>query len=85
MVRAYLILNAVLYGAFAAYAFLNPHLIADGLGAAETITSDGLYELRGVYGGVSFGIAVLCLLGGLYAKYARPALLFLLAYTGGYV
>ena len=84
MIKAFLILNTLIFVIFGAYAFLNPDLLAASLGANE-ISSDGLYELRGIYGGVSVGAGLLCLLGVLRTDMERPALYFLLAYTGGYI
>ena len=45
----------------------------------------GVFELRGIYGGVSLGAAALCLLGGLQQRFEFPALCFIAAYMGGYV
>lgn len=51
---------------------------------APTMSSDGIYELRGIYGGVSIGAAILYLAGFFKSDMQRPALYFVLAYTGGY-
>ena len=40
--------------------------------------------MRGIYGGVSLGAAILCLLGALNPRFAFPALCFVTAYMGGY-
>lgn len=45
----------------------------------------GIFEMRGIYGGVSLGAALLCLLGGLRARFEFAALCFIAAYMGGYV
>ena len=84
MVRLFLALNTVIFGVFGAFAFLNPQVFAEMLGA-PSVSSDGLYELCGIYGGVSIGAALLCLTGSARPSMERPALYFLLAYTGGYV
>ena len=82
--RTILLVYAVLFGGFGLYAFFTPEALAAGLGA-PSVSSDGLYELRGVYGGVSVGIALLCLSAVFRETMQRPALYMLLAYTGGYV
>lgn len=51
--------------------------------SAEGIS--GIFEMRGIYGGVSLGAAVLCLLGAAVRKFEFPALCFISAYMGGYV
>ncbi|MEL7486488.1 MAG: DUF4345 domain-containing protein [Pseudomonadota bacterium] len=81
--RVALLIYAILFGGFGAYAFFNPEALVRTLGATS-VSSDGLYELRGVYGGVSIGIALLCLSAVWRAALQRPALYMLLAYTGGY-
>ena len=45
----------------------------------------GTFELRGIYGGVSLGIAILCGLGALRPRFEFPALCAVAAYMGGYV
>jgi len=55
----------------------------DMLGA-PSMSGSGIYEIRSVYGGVSFAIGLLCLAGFLKANMQRPALYFILTYTGGY-
>lgn len=84
MTKLFLILNMVIFFVFGAICLVNPQALLSGVG---TVISGGdlLYEMRGIYGGVSLGAATLCLLGVLRADMARPALIFLLTYTGGYV
>ena len=51
---------------------------------APSKSSSGIYEIRSVYGGVSFAIGLLSLAGFLKTKMQRPALYFILTYAGGY-
>lgn len=62
----------------------NAPALAGNVGYVET-TSDGLYELRSNYGGVSIAAGLLCLFGAMRNAFERPALWFLLTYTGGYM
>lgn len=45
---------------------------------------NGSFEIRGIFGGVSLGGALLCLSAALKTGLIRPALWFLIAYMGGY-
>lgn len=81
--RLFLGVYAVLFAGFGAFMFMNPHVLVENLGAAG-MGSNGLYELRSNYGGVSVGIGLACLAGALKRTFERPALFVLLAYTGGY-
>jgi hypothetical protein len=83
LARIFLIVNALLFLWAGSFAFLNPEAMALTLGA-ESFSADGLHELRSSYGGVSIGIALMCLCGGLRDTFQRPALFGLAAYTGGY-
>ncbi len=83
MIRAFLGWNAFVFLGFGILMFFNPERAVDALGAT-TMSSDGIYEMRGIYGGVSFGAGLLALAGVLKTHMERPALYFLLAYTGGY-
>ena len=74
--RIFLLIQAIIFGAFGLYAFFNPHVIMEMLGAPSK-SSSGIYEIRSVYGGVSFAIGLLSLAGFLKAKMQRPALYFL--------
>ena len=83
MVRIFLIANAIGFIVFGAAAFLWPVDLANSLGIVAG-GPHGVYEVRGVYGGVSIAAGFLYALGGFSASYTRPALLFLMVYTGGY-
>ncbi|MEL6360257.1 MAG: DUF4345 family protein [Pseudomonadota bacterium] len=83
MVRLFLAVNTILFLGFGVHVFLHTPTIAENLGIGG-VNTDGLYELRSNYGGVSLGAGLLCLLGAIRAQLQRPALFFLLTYTGGY-
>lgn len=83
MARIFLFIYTLLFLSFGIYAFLNPNLIVDMMGATD-MASAGIYELRSNYGGVSMGIGLMCLAGALRPVLQRPALYVLVAYTGGY-
>jgi len=52
---------------------------------AESMSKMGIYEMRGIYGGISIGAAILFWAGFFKTDMQRPALYFLLAYMGGYI
>jgi len=79
-----LTLVSLLFAAFAAITFLDPIGMASSLGV-DVSGPNGAYELRGIYGGVSLGAALLCAAGAVRPAYSRPALWFLVTYMGGYV
>lgn len=83
-VRIFLILMAMSYAAFGTISLVDPVAMAAGLGV-EIGGPNGAYELRGVYGGISLGAALLCLSGALRAGMRRPALWFITTYMGGYL
>ncbi len=82
--RIFLLLQAIIFTAFGIYSFLNPQTTMDLLGAPE-MSNMGIYEMRGIYGGVSIGAALLFWAGFFKTNMQRPALYFILAYTGGYI
>lgn len=83
MVRAFLAIYALLFIGFGVYVFVQAPSLAENVGYGIS-SSDGLYEMRSNYGGVSIGIGLLCLAAVLRPTLERPALFCLLAYTGGY-
>lgn len=83
MTRLFLAFNVLAFGGFGLLMFFAPQTAVDFLGA-PSVSADGFYELRGIYGGVSLGAALLFLAGVLKPDMQRPALYFILAYTGGY-
>lgn len=83
MIRLFLAFNVLAFGGFGLLMFFVPQTAVDFLGA-PSMSSDGIYEMRGIYGGVSIGAALLFLAGLIKPDMQRPALYFILAYTGGY-
>jgi len=83
MTKIFLLIQGLGFGLFGLYCFFNPEFMMAGLGA-PSMSGDGLYELRGIYGGVSIGGAMVILSGFFKQTMQRPALFFILAYTGGY-
>lgn len=83
MARLFLALYALLFIAFGIYVFLQAPALAENVGYG-TPNSNGFYEMRSNYGGVSLGIGLMCLAGAVAPKFQRPALYTILAYTGGY-
>ena len=84
MVRIVLALYALLFLVFGLRSLFDPQSILTLLSATD-IGTDGIYELRGIYGGVSLGIAIMCGAAAFKPALQRPALYVLLAYMGGYV
>lgn len=82
--RIFLALTGLIFVAFGFWSITDPAEMTARLGvSAEGIS--GIFEMRGIYGGVSLGAAVLCLLGAAVRKFEFPALCFISAYMGGYV
>lgn len=84
LTRIFLVLIALMFFAFGGWSITDPVGMTKQLGV-EVSGVSGVFEMRGVYGGISLGGALLCLAGGFRAELERPALFFLLAYMGGYV
>lgn len=82
--KIFLGLMAALYLVFGLVSFFNPEAMTASLDV-EIGGPNGIYEVRGIYGGVSLAAALLCLAGAVKASMARPALWFVLIYMGGYV
>ncbi|MBY9068498.1 DUF4345 family protein [Hyphomonas sp. WL0036] len=82
--KIFLTLMAALYLAFGLLSLLNPAGMTASLDV-EIGGPNGLYEMRGIYGGVSLAAAALCAAGALRAAMTRPALWFITIYMGGYV
>ncbi len=75
---------ALMFTAFGTVTMIDPIAMAASLGV-DVSGPNGAYELRGIYGGVSFGAAALAAAGALHEQLRRPALWFLVAYMGGYI
>ena len=82
--RIFLILQAVLFGVFAVQAIMDPvgYVAQWGMNVSGR---HGAFELIGVYGGVSIGATIICVMGVLWPKYAQTALAFIVIYLGGYL
>lgn len=84
IVRIFLALVASSFALFGIISFIDPIAMASGLGVSVS-GPNGAYELRGIYGGVSLGGALLCGSGLVRPAMQRPALWFVTTYMGGYV
>lgn len=82
--RAFLLVPAASFGGFGVYAFLDPVGFVAQWGM-DVSGRHGAFELMGIYGGVSIGLAVLCLAGIVSRALMRPALITLITYLGGYL
>lgn len=82
--RIFLTAFALLFFAFGLWSMTDPAGMTTSLGV-EAGGVSGIFEVRGIYGGVSLGLAGLALAGALKADMQRPALWALTAYFGGYV
>lgn len=82
--RIFLALTALMFFAFGFWSITDPVGMTARLGVEPGGVS-GVFEMRGVFGGVSLGAALLCLLGALRARFEFAALCFVSAYMGGYV
>lgn len=83
MTRLFLALAFLSFFAFGVWALLWPLEMTSRLGM-DVAGPHGAFELRGIYGGVSLGAAILCGAGAMASNMRRPALWFLIAYMGGY-
>ena len=84
LTRFFLALTALIFFAFGTWSLLDPVGMTARLGVAAGGVA-GVFEMRGVFGGVSLGAGGLCLLGALRARFEFAALCFISAYMGGYV
>lgn len=82
--RIFLAFSALMFFAFGLWSITDPVGMTRQLGvSAEGIS--GTFEMRGIFGGVSLGAAILCALGGLRSRFEFAALCFVAAYMGGYL
>ncbi|MEL6388126.1 MAG: DUF4345 family protein [Pseudomonadota bacterium] len=81
--RIFLGAVALAFFAFGGWSLSTPLQMAGQLGV-DVSGPNGAFEMRGIYGGVSLGAAVLCLSGAVLDRMVRPALWFLVTYMGGY-
>ncbi|MEL6691487.1 MAG: DUF4345 family protein [Pseudomonadota bacterium] len=84
LTRLFLLFTALMFLAFGFWSITDPVGMTSRLGVSAEGVS-GVFEMRGIYGGVSLGAALLCLLGGLRDRFEFAALCFVAAYMGGYV
>mgnify|MGYP003627602376 FL=1 len=84
MIRLFLAAMAASFAAFGLWSLLDPLGMTSSLGV-DVSGPNGAYEMRGVYGGVSIGAAVLMAAGAIRQSLLRSALWFLVTYLGGYV
>lgn len=82
--RLFLGLTAFMFFAFGAWSITDPAGMTAQLGVEIGGTS-GLFEMRGIFGGVSLGLGALSALGSLRPRFAFAALCAIAAYMGGYV
>ncbi len=84
LIRLFLALIALMFLVFGLWSLFDPLGMTAQLGV-ETSGPNNVFEMRGIYGGVSLGAAALTGLGAAQpAGFERPALWFLAAYMGGY-
>ncbi|MEM9570849.1 MAG: DUF4345 family protein [Pseudomonadota bacterium] len=84
LTRIFLALTALMFVAFGAWSITDPVGMTARLGV-EIGGVAGVFELRGIYGGVSLGAAIICALGAGLKRFEFPALCFIATYMGGYV
>ena len=84
LTRLFLLFTALMFFAFGFWSLTDPVGMTSRLGVSAEGVS-GVFEMRGIYGGVSLGAAILCLIGGLRTRFEFAALCFVAAYMGGYV
>ena len=83
LTRVFLAALALCFAIFGTWSILDPAAMGASLGVTFA-GGNGIYEARGVYGGVSLGAAFLLLSGVFRERMIRPALWFVAAYMGGY-
>lgn len=83
-VRIFLALTALMYIAFGIWSITDPVGMVTRLGV-EIGGPSGVFEMRGIFGGVSLGLALLCALGAARPRFEFAALCGIAAYMGGYV
>lgn len=74
---------AAMFLAFGLWSLTNPAAMVQELNV-EVGGPSGIFEMRGIYGGVSLGAALLCLFGSVFRGMISPALWFVITYMGGY-
>jgi hypothetical protein len=82
-IRFFLGAMALMFTAFGLFSLFRPEIMTSSLGV-DIGGPNGTFEIRGVFGGVSLGAALLCAAGTVEKTMIRPALWFVIAYMGGY-
>lgn len=82
--RIFLSAVAIMFVAFGYWSITAPLMMTSQLGVIVSGPA-AAFEMRGVYGGISLGAAILCLGGAIHNTLQRPALYFIGTYMGGYV
>ncbi len=72
-----------MYATFGLWSLFDPAGMTQSLGVTVS-GPNGTFEMRGVFGGISLGAALMCMAGVLKPSMVRPALYFILTYMGGY-
>lgn len=84
LIRLFLILIAIMFLAFGLWSISDPLAMTSRLDV-DVGGPNALFEMRGIFGGVSLGAAMLTAAGAINPpRFERPALFFLLVYMGGY-
>jgi hypothetical protein len=84
LIRLFLALMALMFLAFGGWSLADPIGMT---GQLDVVVSgpNAAFEMRGIFGGVSLGLAAMTAAGALRpAAFQRPALFVLLVYMGGY-
>lgn len=84
LIRVFLAALALCFAIFGTWSILDPAAMGDSLGVTFA-GENGIYEARGIYGGVSLGAALLFFFGAIRERMMRPALWFVATYMGGYI
>lgn len=84
MTRIFLGVTALMFFAFGFWSITDPVGMTTRLGV-EAGGVAGTFEMRGIYGGVSLGAAIMCLLGAVRSTFSFAALCFVVTYMGGYI
>ena len=81
--RIFLTILALMFIAFGFWSITDPVGMTTRLGV-EIGGEAGIFEMRGVFGGISLGGAIMCLLGAWKDRFTFAALCFVTTYMGGY-
>lgn len=82
--RIFLTALALMFLTFGIWSITDPVAMTSQLGV-EVGGPAGVFEMRGVFGGISLGGALMCMAGAIKPSMTRTALWFVATYMGGYV